>query len=388
MRRSPGEGSVYRRPSGLWVGQVAAGGGRKRVVYARTKGKLLAKLDDARLELHGGVDGDRRYTFGQLVEAWLTAREPNLKYGTWRAYGWILRKHGKALWKRPLVAIKPLALDAHLRDLSRSGVPTGARLGYRERLRQVFRYAVTKRLLTVSPAEALEPVKHRPTRRRTWERNQVAAFLKAARHRRLYPLWHLALSTGLRAGELLGLQWSDVDLEAGTLTVRHTWGPTANGRALTEPKTSRSRRTMPLPADVVDVLTAWRGVWTSERVTEAGDEDLHEADLVFSWPTGRPLTTETLARELDRAIAAAEVPRLTPHGLRHSYATLALHAGMPVQVLSERLGHTRVSLTMDVYVGVLAEQREAGALSMAELLAEPEATTKPHGARATQLKPN
>ena len=392
MRRSPGEGSVYRRGK-LWVGQVVTPGttgrSRKRVVYGKTKGAVLTKLDEVKREVHGGVDAsDRKLTFGQLVEAWLAAREPSLKWGTFQAYKHTLKKHGRGLWKRPIATIKPLGLDAHLRDLARAGTPTGALLGYRERLRQVFRFAVVKRLLPVSPADSLEPIRHRSNPRRTWERSEVAAFLAAARDRRLYPLFVLALGTGLRAGELLGLQWSDLDLDGAALTVRHTWGPTPNGRALTEPKTSKSRRTIPLSPDVVEVLATWRDAWEDERVVEADGGDWRGGDLVFSWPTGRPLTTETLARELDRIITTAKVSRLTPHGLRHTYATLALLAKVPVQVLSERLGHARVSLTMDVYVGVLNEQRQAAALTLEQLLAEPEATAKPHRRRTAQLEPN
>jgi integrase len=392
-RRSPGEGSISRRKGGGWVGQIVTGttthgSTRRRTVYGRTKGEVLRKLDALKIELHGGVDGARRLTFGQLADLWLANRKAGLKWTTWQAYSRTLKKHGAALWRRPLVAIRPLELDAHLRDLERAKVPSAARATYRERIRQVFKYAVAKRLLTLSPADSLEVPKHRPSTRRTWERGEVAAFLAAARETRLYPLFYLALATGLRAGELLGLQWPDVDLDAAVLTVQHTWGPGPDGQALGEPKTARSKRTIPLPPDVLEVLAGWRTAWMQERVFQDGVQKWRGSDFVFSWPTGQPMSADTLARELDHLIIAAGLPRLTMHGLRHSYATLALRAGLPVQVLSERLGHTRTSLTMDIYVGVLAEQREAGALSMEKLLSDPDAVTMQYSGNTKQVLPS
>jgi integrase len=123
-------------------------------------------------------------------------------------------------------------------------------------------------------------------------------------------------------------------------------------------------------------------------VIEEGVEDWRGSEFVFSWPTGKPMSADTLARELDRLITVAEVPRITMHGFRHTYATLALRAGLPVQVLSERLGHTRTSLTMDVYVAVLQEQREAAAYSMTRLLSEPDAALMQHSGKTRQLPPN
>jgi integrase len=357
-------------------------------VYAKTKTALLLKMTAVKVDAHGGAPRDRRLTFGKLAELWVANRKAKLKFGTWKAYERTLKKHGAALWRRPLVAIEPLDLDANLRDLALAGVPSAARAAYRERLRQLFKYAVAKRLLPVSPAAALEQQPHEPAARVTWERTHAAAFLGAARETRLYPLFYLALATGLRAGELLALQWPDLDLDAGTLTVRHTWGPGENGHALGKPKTKAGTREIPLSPDTVAVLAAWREAWLSERVYEVGADDVPDLDLVFSWPTGRPMSASTLSRVLDEIITTAKVPRLTMHGLRHVYATLALQAGVPVQVLSERLGHSDTITTMNVYIDVLKEQREAAALSMDRLLSEPEATRKLHSATTKQVQPN
>jgi integrase len=380
-RRSPGEGSISRRPDGRWVGQIvtgAAGPGRphRRTVYGKTKTELIGKLTRAKVELHGGMDAGRRVTFGQLAQLWLDNRESKIRWVTSQVYSRTLKKYGKPLWRRPLVSIKPLDLDAHMRALEQAGVPSTARRAYRERLRQVFRYAVTKRLLPLSPADSLDVPHHEPHPKDAWERAEVAAFLEAARENRLYPMFYLALATGLRVGELLALQWGDVDAAAGTLTVRHTWAPGPDGHHLSPPKTAKSIRTIPLAQDVLDVLTAWR------------DESSAVDGFVFPGEPGAPVSDSTVARELRQVAAEAGVRQLTMHGLRHTYATLALRAGVPIQVLSERLGHSRVSITMDVYVKVLAEQREAAALPLARLLAEPDAALMQHSGDTMQLEPN
>jgi hypothetical protein len=243
-RRSPGEGSVYRRSSGLWCGQVVVGAGRRRTCYAKTKGALLRKMDAVRVELHGGVAADRRITFGQFVDRWLRSQK-ELKWVTKKAYLRTLKKYGGSLWRRRLVTITDDDLTTNMDELE--GVPSAARRAYRERLRQVFKYAVEHHKIPFSPATVLGPQPHKPAKRVTWERADVAAFLAAARETRLYPLFYLALATGLRAGELLGLAWRpDLDLDAGTLTVSHTWGPGEHGHGLGTPKTDSAQRKIPL----------------------------------------------------------------------------------------------------------------------------------------------
>ena len=302
--------------------------------------------------------------------------------GDVQVYSRTLKKYGKPLWRRPLVSIKPLDLDAHMRALEQAGVASAARRAYRERLRQVFRYAVTKRLLPLSPADSLDVPKHEPRPRHAWERAEVAAFLETARENRLYPMFYLALATGLRVGELLALQWGDVDIAAGTLTVRHTWAPGPDGHRLSPPKTAKSLRTIPLAQDALEVLAAWRESSGPEGQIAPVD------GFVFPGEPGAPISDSTVARELLALATEAGVPRITMHGLRHTYATLALRAGVPVQVLSERLGHSRTAITMDVYVKVLAEQREAAALTIAALLSEPDAALMQHSGDTMQLEPN
>ena len=377
---------MYRRGD-LWVGQVVVSPGKRRVVYSKTKTALLLKMDAVKREVHGGFGTDRRMTFGQTVGLWLTDRKGRVRWRTWSELDRVLRAHSKPLWNRPLVAIRPLDLDAHLAHLERAGVPSSTRMIYRGHLRQVFHFAVVKRLLPLSPADSLDVPKHEPRPRHTWERAEVAAFLAAARSVRLFPAFYLALATGLRPGEVLALQWADLDLDAGRLTVRHTWVRGEHGYGLGKPKTPHSLREVRLAPDVVEVLTAWRSAYLAERVYEVGVE-VEDLGLVFSWPDGRALSAETLARWQRRIIAIAGVTPLTLHGLRHTYATLALRAGMPVQVLSERLGHTRTSFTIDTYVSVLAEQREQALFSMERLLAEPEAVATRHPVDPTQPPPN
>ena len=328
---------MYRRGD-LWVGQVVVGPGKRRAVYAKTKSALLPKMDAVRREVHGGTGRDRRLTFGKLAELWVANRKAKLKWGTWKAYERTLKKHGAALWRRPLVAIQPLDLDANLRDLALAGVPSAARRAYRERLRQVFKYAVAKRLLAISPAAAIEEQPHEPAARVTWERTHAAAFLVSGAGDAPVPA---VLPRPRHRPPRRGAARPPVVGPRPRRGHAHRPAHLGAGRERPRPREAQDQggpRTIPLSPDTVAVLVAWRTAWLSERVYEVGADDVPDLDLVFSWPTGRPMSACTLSRVLDEIITAAKVPRLTMHGLRHVYATFALQAGVPVQVLSERLG--------------------------------------------------
>ena len=380
-RRSPGEGSVFQRPDGRWVGQLVVGrtergGARRRTVYGRTKREALEKLQKARSE--GPSTAGRRMTLGQLVTHWLTVRETAVRPSTTASYRRTLTNHAGALWDRPIVAIAPLDVEAHVAALRRDG--TGARTaGYFVRLlRQVLRYAVTHRLLATNPADAVRAGGGDPPAALTpWSPAEAASFLAAVTNDRLEALWLLALGTGMRRGELLGLQWPDVDLDGSRLTVRHAWTIGPEGTELSAPKTRTSRRVIPLSPDLVAALEARRQAWTEERTVAGRIRRWRGGEFVFSSPTGKPISPDTLARRFRSACRAAGVRAIRIHDLRHTYATLALRAGVPVQVVSERLGHSRVSITMDRYVGILQEQRLSGALPLAELLGS-EAALKQH----------
>jgi integrase len=157
----------------------------------------------------------------------------------------------------------------------------------------------------------------------------------------------LLLTTGLRRGETLGLAWADVDLDAGRLTVRQTLAYVGTKAVLSETKTARSRRLVALAPVTVAALKAHRAGQAEERLAIGGG--YRETGLVFAHVDGSALNPATVSRVFDRLVTEAKVPRITLHGTRHTWATLALLEGIPAKVVAEVLGHSSTQVTLDVY---------------------------------------
>jgi integrase len=201
-----------------------------------------------------------------------------------------------------------------------------------------------------NPAALAKPphVEHREVE--AWDAGQVRTFLEAIRGHRLEALFTVAVVTGLRQGELLGLRWSDVDLAAGTLTVRQALQRVDGTLQAVETKTARSRRTVPLPVLALDALRAHRT-----------RQDGPVASLyVFTTPSGAPLYGTAVYRDFVAVSAAAGLPRIRFHSLRHTAASLLLAQGIHPRVVMELLGHSTIALTMNTYSHVIpALEREA-----------------------------
>ena len=176
---------------------------------------------------------------------------------------------------------------------------------------------------------------------------------------RLYALWHTLAMTGLRRGEALGLRWEDVDLEAGRLCVRRAHVPSGREVVVSEPKTARGRRVVALDPETVTVLKGQ----AARQLQEQRDAGWTETGLVFTNEEGQALHPWVTSRCFRKAVKEAMLPAIRLHDLRHTHATLALQAGIHPKVVSERLGHATVSITLDTYSHAIpAMQEEAAAL--------------------------
>ncbi|BFU46704.1 site-specific integrase [Krasilnikovia sp. MM14-A1004] len=183
---------------------------------------------------------------------------------------------------------------------------------------------------------------------------------------RLEALWVCALTVGLRRGELLGLRWSDLDLPAGTLTVRQTLLRVDGQLRFSEPKTVRSRRTVPVPERTVELLRAQRRRQAAERLL-AG-ERWRDFGLVFASTIGTPMEPRNLDRAWHAVRAQADLPWLRLHDLRHACATFLLASGASPRRVMKTLGHSQISLTMNTYGHVLAEVERAAVDAAADRL--------------------
>ena len=230
-------------------------------------------------------------------------------------------------------------------------------------LHKACRDAVRWGHISRNPLDAADPPRKEgdgAREMRTWTKEQLKAFLEAMSGERLSPLWHVIAMTGMRRGEALGLRWVDVDLENSRLSVRRALIPTNREVVISEPKTVKGRRVIALDPGTIEVLKSQAARQLNEQADGA---DWVETGLVFTQVSGEALDPESVSRYWRQALKKSLLPPIRLHDLRHTHATLALQAGIHPKVVSERLGHATVSITLDTYSHAIpAMQEEAAAL--------------------------
>jgi integrase len=196
----------------------------------------------------------------------------------------------------------------------------------------------------------------------TWSAEQLGEFLGLASHHRLYPALHLAASTGMRRGEIAGLRWSDWNQHDHRLSINRSRQVVAGRSTEFAPKTQTSRRCVDLDATTEARLHAWRQRQLDDGLPAGAD------DPMFTNKTGQPLNAESISQLFDRSVARSSPPRIRLHDLRHTHATLLVAAGVPIKVVSERLGRAHPGFTMATYQHVLPGMSADAAYRFAELI--------------------
>ena len=218
-----------------------------------------------------------------------------------------------------------------------------------------YNLAMEQRLVTKNPTQgcALPKVEHKEMR--TLTSDQLSAFFQEARDSGVFALYYIDLTTGLRRGELLGLKWSDIDLEKGDLRVQRQIGR-IDGKIIEMPlKTKNAYRTLPLSADAISVLMQQR--------RKTGN-----SEWVFPSPTGGPMSPDSVLHMLHRVLKRAGLPKVRFHDLRHTFATLALQNGVDIKTVSGMLGHFSAGFTLDTYAHVTTSAKREAAKTMGNLL--------------------
>ncbi len=332
-----------------------------------------AKLVD---ELHTGsyVMPDR-LTFAQwIADSWLPMTEMRVKPSTFHSYRRNLQIHVlPVIGSRPLQQITPLMLNALYSKLQAEGSGNGPLSAKTVRyihttIHKSLEDAVDGGVLAKNVAERAKPP--RPGRRASgkvgsWESLELAQFLESVHGSRLGAVWRLAAMTGMRRGEILGLRWSDVDLGAARLSVRQAVVAVAYEVIESTPK-SHNARVIDLDRETVEMLHAYREQQRAEQ-HEWGAE-YEDRDLVVAKENGSPIHPHSFSQMFERLIQRAGVRTIRLHDLRHTHATLALKAGVPIKVVRERLGHESPAFTLKQYAHVIPGMQAAAAAVVAELV--------------------
>jgi len=310
-----------------------------------------------------------------LTREWLPAIEATIRPTTYRSYVQHVQCHiVPHIGSLQLQKLNGATINALYAKLAVSGKRNGkdslASLSIRHVhavLHRALKDAVRWGRLSRNPADSADPprVGREGHEMKTWSAEQLAAFLEAVREERLSPLWHTLAMTGMRRGEALGLRWEDVDLEAGRLAVRRALIPNGREVVVSEPKTARGRRVIALDPQTVLVLRAQAARQLEEQQASKAWRD---TGLVFTREDGEALHPEVASRHFLQAVKRALLPAIRLHDLRHTHATLALRAGIHPKVVSERLGHASVSITLDTYSHAIPAMQEEAAARIAALV--------------------
>ena len=374
-KRGKGEGSVYRRKvDGRWCGSITLGyssGKRiRRVFYATTRKEVYSKLAEATRNHQRGLrPAPEREKVGDFLWRWLeeTARH-SVRASTYRGYEVALRLHIV-----PLIGHLKLArLSADDLDglygklLDRELSPKYVRLIHAV-VHRALSYAQRRGAVAVNVATIADAPSAPRKEFRTLSPEEASRLLQAALSDRLYGLYVLALTCGLRQAELLGLRWADVDLNGAVLHVKQQVFRLNGQWQYTSPKTKAGRRTVSLSGACVEALRERRLAQNAERLRAKTWADL---DLIFCNRVGNPIEKgNLLRRSFAPLLERAGLPHIRFHDLRHACASILLAANVNPKIVQERLGHSSISTTMDTYSHVMPSLQADAAEEMERQLA-------------------
>jgi integrase len=322
-----------------------------------------------RLRTGDYVDVGRK-TVAEFLREWLAASAPALRPSTMAGYEHVLNT-----WVIPRIGHVRLAHlgPMHVSELHASLTSSGRVDGrgglsprsviYAHRiLNSALSDAVRWGLVPRNVAALVRPPRLVTREMKVWSAADARRFLDSVADERLYAMWLLFVMTGMRRGEVLGLRWQDVDLANRRLAVRQTLVEVAYKTHFSEPKTKRSRRSVSLDPVTCEVLACHRERHRSERLLD------DESELVFTSADGRPLQPQNVSQSFVNTIRRLGLPMIRLHDLRHTSASLALAAGIHPKVVSERLGHSSIAITLDTYSHVVPGLQEAAASTLASLV--------------------
>lgn len=307
-------------------------------------------------------------TVADLLDLWLDGVvRQRVSRGSFVDYERYVRVHLKpGLGHVRVQKLTPVVIQSWYRERLEAGVSASTMHGCHVRFRNALESAVDWGVIPSNPCDRVHPPATAPRRFPVWSPEQGASFLCATEGRRHHALWVVALATGMRLGEMLGLRWQDVDLEGRTVTVSHQLRRSGDGWVAAPLKTGASRRTIALPSEAAAALRAHRLRQLEARLRAGGR--WREMDVVFATSIGTPFNDRTVREAFHRDVAAAGVPAIRIHDMRHSHATWLLQAGVPVKTVSDRLGHASARMTLDRYAHVIPGMQERAAEVVQDVL--------------------
>lgn len=398
-RRTAGESSIYKDAEGRWHGYVTVGlradGSRdRRHRMGASRAEVLAKVRELEAARDAGTSptAGRTLTVAQWLDRWLVIAAGRVRPKTLMGYeGYIRNNIVPQLGRYRLDRLTPEHLEAFYAGLRAKGLSGSTVLHHHRVLSRSLTVAVQRGHVSRNVAKLVDAPSVKRAEVLPLTTEEAQAVLRAAADGHNAARWTVALALGLRQGEVLGTQWSDLDLEAGTWTVRrqlqrqsyrHGCGGACTadkprdcprrtgGHVFTEPKSDKGRRTLMIPSQLVTTLRAQRQAQLEERLVHG--PLWQDFDLVFAQPNGRPIDQRRDWQAWKDLLRSAGVRDARLHDARHTAATLLLEQGVDVRVVMEILGHSQIALTMNTYQHVMPKVVAAATQSVADHLLGPQ----------------
>lgn len=384
-RREKGTGSIRARGRRWQAAYYArSADGSRRQITSRHGTKTAAK-EWLRDELHkskNGVVAQRDLTLGEFLTDWLKSRSvTQLKPNTQTWYRSAVENHivpnlgDMVLQKVTATKLEAFYTDreSHGRLDGKGGLSQTSVRRFHVTLYRAFDSAKKQGLLEGNPAERVDgkpSAKRADLSEKVWTPEELHLFLESVGNDPHEVLWEVTALTGLRRGEVLGLRWSDVNLDEGELSVRRTWVMVGGSPRESSPKTPGSRRSVSLDTRTLAALRSHK-VRQNELRLKSG-QVWQDLGVVFTREDGSHLRPDWVSRRFRKLVAEAGLPRIPFHGLRHSHATALLAAAQNPKVVQERLGHYSAAFTLDCYAAVLPNMQRDAAEKVATLVHENE----------------
>jgi integrase len=369
-KRGNNEGTIFKRKNGTWRAQVTADG--KRLSYSgKTRSECQTWIRSTLQRVDNGLTFDKtQVTVEMFLKNMFASMKSTLRPSTWTQYDQIVRDHiNPSLGRIKVVDLRPdLIQELYDRKVD-AGVGLRTIQLTHAVLRRSLNRAVKLGLLLSNPTEATSPPKPVKKEMQILDDSQVQRLLITAEaiQVRNLALYQLAITTGMRQGELLGLKWQDVKWEQRTLRIqRQLKYITDDGPVFAQLKTHSSARTLVLGTGTTAILIQHQERQISE-ITRVGKK-WKDHDLVFPSTIGTPFNPRNLSRQYKSLLNEAGLPSIRFHDLRHTAASLMLNHGIPVLIVSKRLGHAKPSITLDIYGHLIPSMQEQVAQMMDEVV--------------------
>ncbi|MPM60593.1 Tyrosine recombinase XerC [bioreactor metagenome] len=383
-KRSNGEGSIYKRADGKWCSAITVGTDpitgkiKRKTFYGKTKEEVRQKLIDLQYKLQNDAYIEPSIlTFSAWIDIWLNQyKKGSIRDKTFENYEYLSRVHIKpSIGNIQLKKLTPEVIQnfynekhEHGRSDGKGGLSAKTVRNIHNIIHECLDQAIKSGKITRNVSEATTLPRKQQKEIHILTREDEIKFLKVAIEDRLGIAFIVSLATGLRLGELLGLHWADINLDEGIINVRQALarvklfkedGSTESVLKFQPPKTKAGRRTIPLPTNVLKYIKVHKLNQSKEKLSIG--EDYENNALVFCTEFGKPIDPRNLIRKFQQILKKANLSKTNLHSLRHTYATRLLESNEHPKVVQEILGHSSISVTLDIYSHVLPEIKKAAA---------------------------